>query len=174
MNEIKYNIVEKRKLPDNSTLVNPKLDQPKVVTWGTFDCLHDAHKEFLQKASKFGRLYVIIIPSYVSCFNKGYLPDKNELERKSDLLKFGKIENNNIIEHVYIDCYQYGLKSMLLIKPDIIIFGYDQKSIWDKLVIHFFNYYGLYPKTINFPQTDIIIHNGHRKKLKERLQPQYA
>lgn len=136
-------------------------NKQKVFTWGTFDCLHDAHKEFLLKASEFGKLYVIIIPSHMALFNKGYMPAKNELERKSDLLKFGKIKNKNIIENVYVDCYQYGLKSMILAKPDIFIFGYDQKRIWDTLLLQFLNYHEICTRIIRLPPTSIIIHSKY-------------
>ena len=68
-----------------------------VATWGAFDCLHDGHKKFLLKASEFGKLNVIIIPSQIKFINKGYYPIKNEFDRKNDLLYFGKILHKNVI-----------------------------------------------------------------------------
>lgn len=126
-------------------------DSKRVLVWGTFDALHNGHKEFLKKARNYGRLYVIIVPSFMKQINKGYLPKKDEYQRRKELLYFGKVENDNLIENVYIDCFTYGMKSIFLIQPDIVIFGYDQKSIYDKLLLSLLKYYEINVSTINFP-----------------------
>lgn len=154
MNELTYNIFEKNKLSDNS-----KLDRPKVATWGTFDCLHDGHQEFLIKASQLGRLFVIIVPSFAKIFNKEYKPKKSVIERRDELIQFGKT-HNNIIQNVLIDCYQFGLRSLILLKPDIFIFGYDQNTVWDRLLPQFLSCFGLKPEFVKFPKTDVLMHNG--------------
>lgn len=134
----------------------------RIVTWGTFDCLHEGHKEFLVNASKLGTLYVIVIPSQVKRINGGHLPFESEFVRKKKLLQFGK--NNNIIEDVYIDCYMYGLKSMLLVRPDIICFGYDQSTFWKKILMKFLNYHDIYPTTITLSEYNKGIHSSHYRK----------
>lgn len=160
MNELAYNIFEKNKFPDNLKLVDSKLDQPKVVaTWGTYDCLHDGHKEFLLKASRLGKLFVIVVPSFAKVFNKEYKPHKTALERRADLIEFGKV-HNNIFQDVLIDCYQFGLKSLILLKPDVFVFGYDQDTIWDRLLPQFLSCFGLKPEFVKFPKTDVLMHNG--------------
>ena len=149
MTEIEYNDIQQIKLPEKQ----------KIVTWGTFDCLHDGHKEFLLKASQLGKLSVIVVPSFAKIFNKEYKPRKSAFDRKADLIQFGKA-HDNIIENVLIDCYQYGLKSLILLKPDIFVFGYDQKTIWDRLLPQFLNYFGLNTKFLRFPKTEALNHNG--------------
>ncbi len=158
MNELTYNIFGKRNLPNNLTLVNPKLAQPKVATWGTFDGLHAGHKEFLLKASQLGKLFVIVVPTFAKIFNKNYKPIKSAIERRADLIQFGK--DHGIIENVLIDCYQFGLKSLILLKPDIFVFGYDQNAVWDRLLPQFLSCFGLKPEFVKFPKTDVLMHNG--------------
>lgn len=167
MNELAYNIFEKHKLPDYSNLVNPKLAQPKVATWGTFDCLHDGHKEFLLKASQLGKLFVIVVPSFAKIFNKEYKPKKSAIERRADLIQFGK--DHGIIENVLIDCYQFGLKSLILLKPDIFVFGYDQNAVWDRLLPQFLSCFNVKPEFIKFPKTDVLMHNGQNGNFSLKL-----
>ena len=165
MNELINNINDNSNVADNSTL-----GKPKVFIWGTFDCLHNGHKHFLMKASQFGILYVIVVPSFAKVINKEYCPKKTEVERKNDLIHFGKVENN-IIENVFIDCFQYGLKSLMLIKPDVVVLGYDQNNIWDGLLLQLLNYYGFYPQIIRFKKNEIIInHNGMRNNFERDLE----
>jgi len=154
MTELEYIDFYQLKLIDK-----PKLIIPKIATWGTFDCLHDGHKEFLLKASQLGKLFVIVVPSFAKIFNKEYKPRKSAFDRKADLIQFGKA-HDNIIENVLIDCYQFGLKSLILLKPDIFVFGYDQKAIWDKLLPQFLNYFGLNTKFLRFHKTNALKHNG--------------
>lgn len=170
MNELVYNIFEKNKLPDNLKLVYSKLGQPKVATWGTFDCLHDGHKEFLIKASRLGKLFVIVVPSFAKVFNKEYKPNKTALERRADLIQFGKV-HNNIFQDVLIDCYQFGLRSLILLKPDVFVFGYDQNTIWDRLLPQFLSCFGLKPEFVKFPKTDVLMHNGENGNFSLDLEP---
>lgn len=137
----------------------PKSTIPKIATWGTFDCLHDGHKEFLFKASQLGKLFVIVVPSFAKIFNREYKPQKSAFERRADLIQFGK--DHGIIENVLIDCYQFGLKSLILLKPDIFVFGYDQNSIWEKLLPQFLRCFGLKPQYTRMPKTDVVMHNGN-------------
>jgi cytidyltransferase-like protein len=111
--------------------------RPKVFTWGTFDNLHDGHKEFLRRLSLLGRLYVIVIPSENKYENNGYYPEKDAPARKQELLFFGKIENNNLIEDVFIDSYSKGLRVLLEHNPDIFCFGYDQSAMWNQKLMDF-------------------------------------
>lgn len=163
MNGLADDISRKRKLIDNS-----KLYLPKVATWGTFDCLHEGHKEFLLKASQLGKLFVIVVPSFAKVFNKEYKPIKSVIERRADLIQFGKF--HNIIENVLIDCYQFGLKSLILLKPDIFVFGYDQNTVWDRLLPQFLRCFDLRPEFKRLPQTEKLLHNGQNGNYSRDLE----
>lgn len=115
-----------------------------------------------------GKLFVIVVPSFAKVFNKEYRPKKSAIERRSDLIHFGK--NHNIIENVLIDCYQFGLRSLILLKPDIFVFGYDQDTVWDRLLPQFLTYFGIRPKFVKFPKTDILMHNGQNGKFSLELE----
>lgn len=99
-----------------------------VFVWGTFDILHDGHREFLTRAGQYGKVHVLLMP------NLRVWPFKNlyydEVTRQKNLLETGLVEN------VIIDCFSSSgeLKTLDKIKPDVFVFGYDQKTEWeDKL-----------------------------------------
>ena len=115
----------------------------KVFTWGTFDHIHEGHKEFLKRIAQLGKLYVIVIPSKNKLENSGYYPNKSETDRKINLLNFGQKENLNLIEDVFIDSYSAGLNSLLAIRPDIFCFEYDQSDIWMEKLMDFCAHHGL-------------------------------
>lgn len=137
-----------------------KKEYKKVFVWGTFDCLHQGHKEFLLRAKQLGELYVIIIPSHIKYINSGYFPLKSEFKRKNELIQFGKVKIKNLIENVFIDCFTYGLKTLLTIQPDIFCFGYDQTKIWDKLLIQYLNYFSINPTIVTLPTNGNGIHSS--------------
>ena len=53
------------------------------------------------------------------------------------------------------------------IKPDIVLFGYDQQNYYDNILIKFLNAHRIYPRSIRLPKTDIVMHNGVRKNYKK-------
>ncbi len=101
----------------------------KVVVWGKFDVLHEGHLEFLRNAKLLGdELYVVVIPDYAVKQNSQKMPKRTAIQRKEELMKL------YFIKEVYIDSLDDGLLSIIKLKPDIFIFGHDQKTIWeDKL-----------------------------------------
>lgn len=115
----------------------------KICTCGTFDGLHEGHKELIKRIGNWGKLYVIIIPFQRKKENSGYFPSKSDRQRRRELLFFGQIENRNLIEEVYIDSYSDGFNSLLAIRPDIFCFGYDQSKEWEQKIIQFANEHSL-------------------------------
>ena len=93
--------------------------RPKVFTWGTFDNLHEGHKEYLKRLHLLGRVYVIVIPSEKKFENSGYYPAKDAEIRKKDLLHFGQVENENLITDVFIDSLAAGLRTILEQQPEL-------------------------------------------------------
>lgn len=137
----------------------------KICTWGTFDCLHDGHKEFLRKLSFVGELYVIVVPSKIKLENSGYLPRRNEFERKNDLVRFGQIENPGLIAGVFIDYFTNGLDSLCQINPHIFCLGYDQESQFDEKIIAFAHSHNLQAMFIRMITANGNgIHSSHFRK----------
>lgn len=115
----------------------------KVAVWGKFDGLHQGHLEFLRRAKSLGNeLYIIVIPDEKVLENSGRVPRKQAEERRKELMQL------DFIKDVYIDSLSNGLHSILELKPDIFVFGYDQKTEWEKKLKHYLASYGLFPEYI--------------------------
>jgi len=115
----------------------------KIVVWGKFDGLHDGHLEFLRKAKELGdELYVIIIPDEKVKENSGKNPGRTLEVRKRELLGL------DIVADIYIDCLDDGLKSVLDLRPDFFVFGYDQKTKWEERLQEHLSSNGIFPKYV--------------------------
>ncbi len=89
----------------------------KVLTFGTFDLLHEGHLYFLKKAAKLGELTIIVASDKRVFKLKNKMPVQNQNTRIKNLQKLGfdvKLEAKdpwqNITEEI----------------PNIIVLGYDQ------------------------------------------------
>jgi len=104
----------------------------KVATWGTFDLLHDGHKEFLRQARELGdRLAVVVVPDRVAYENKKRFPLHSQDFRAAQLQALP------YVNEVYVDSLADGLISMVNYKPEIFAFGYDQnRLLGEKLKYH--------------------------------------
>lgn len=96
-------------------------DRKKVLTFGTFDHLHEGHKAYLQFAASKGDLYIIVARDSNVEHIKGKRPDHSETERMDALQK--EFPNADV---------RLGDESDYLapirdVKPDLIVMGYDQK-----------------------------------------------
>jgi FAD synthetase len=107
----------------------------KVVVWGTFDLFHQGHFEFLFNASKFGDLYVIVIPDFIAFINKKHKTVQNQL------IRYNNIKQLEFVKGVYIDSLSDGLRSLNLIKPDFFCLGYDQFTSWENELMVFLSLY---------------------------------
>jgi len=96
----------------------------KVFCCGTFDLLHEGHIQFLKNArTKGDMLYVFVISdNYVSRF-KGRLPKENQEKRINKLKKLSFVDE---VISLLDDC-ELNFKKIVDLKPDIFVFGYDQK-----------------------------------------------
>lgn len=110
----------------------------KVLVFGTFDGLHDGHKDFFRQAlsaSKGGQAYLIVVVGRDSTVQKtkGKLPKYNEQERlkvvqECELVNEARL-GNEPPPGQKLDPY----KIVEEIRPDIICLGYDQAFFADKL-----------------------------------------
>ena len=128
----------------------------KVVVWGKFDTLHEAHTEFLKNAKNLGdELYVVVIPDNLVIENTGKPPKKTAEERKY------KLKELNFIKEVYIDSLTNGLDSILNLKPDIFAFGYDQKTKWEEQVKQYLSANRIYPRYIRLKTHNKEVHSSN-------------
>lgn len=101
----------------------------KVLAFGTFDGLHEGHKDFLRQAKECGDYLVVVVgrDSTVARVKK-QLPKFNENDRLAAVeqvavVDFARLGNEGVSP------YQV-LQEVL---PDIICLGYDQTFFVDKL-----------------------------------------
>lgn len=134
------------------------MNKENIAVWGTFDLLHEGHRQFLKKAAKLGKLHVILIPDEQVLKNKGYLPDNDTEIRKKNLEKLP------FVECVYIDCIEMGLESVNYIKPHYFCLGYDQERVWEDILEKFLSKQGYFPKFIRLGRYANGIHSKHLRR----------
>ncbi len=103
--------------------------QKKVLVFGTFDGLHEGHKDFLRQAKQEGDYLVVVVgrDSTVERVKK-QLPKFNENER------LAQVEQNEFVDFARLG--NEGVSPYQVIQevlPDIICMGYDQTFFVDKL-----------------------------------------
>ncbi len=101
----------------------------KVLVFGTFDGLHEGHKDFFRQTKTYGDFLVVVVGRDSTIIKtKGRLPKFNENERlraiqECDLINEGRLGNENMSPYIVIK----------EVNPDIICLGYDQIHFVDKL-----------------------------------------
>ena len=103
----------------------------RAFTWGTFNLIHDGHKQFLLNIKPIcDEIHVILVPDIEVFTNKNYIA-LNWETRRTNLARLG------LASHIHYDSYNLGLKSLLKFKPDFFVLGYDQKTIWEERLVSF-------------------------------------
>ncbi len=101
----------------------------KVLVFGTFDGLHEGHKDFFRQAKEFGDYLVVVVGRNSTIVKtKGRLPKFGENERLEAVQECGLVDqarlgNENMSPYIVVK----------EISPDIICLGYDQTHFVDKL-----------------------------------------
>jgi FAD synthetase len=94
-----------------------------VVIFGTFDLLHDGHRDFIRQAKSIGDVTVVVGRDSNVLKYKGRLPKENEIERQRKVAALKDVDSAILgrEDHDYI-------KTIAEIGPDVICLGYDQHS----------------------------------------------
>jgi FAD synthetase len=103
-----------------------------VLTAGTFDLIHIGHIKFLKEAKRVGgknsKLFVILTNDENVKKLKGRKPIFNQIERKNIV---GSIR---FVDKVFLGDRKIDYASKIKkIKPNVIVFGYDQSEIMQKI-----------------------------------------
>lgn len=97
----------------------------RVLTFGTFDLLHEGHIAYLNQAKALGdELYVLVACDQAVEWAKGYKPVENEAIRLKTVQKLPTVHKAWLGEPVKVK--EDYLRPIIEIKPDIIALGYDQ------------------------------------------------
>lgn len=96
----------------------------KVMTFGAFDLIHEGHRSLFRQAKKFGgknsKLYVVVASDFRYKKMKKRSPWFSQTERMRHVSK------EKFVDFVVRGDKLNTLKPILKIKPDVIVFGYDQ------------------------------------------------
>ncbi len=112
-----------------------KKKQPKhhlmttVLSFGTFDTLHEGHKHFLQEAKEHGDILVVVVARDSTVKKvKGQLPVHNEEER------LHAIQELEFVDHAMLGNEGEDKYTVVVeVNPDVIFLGYDQFAFTDQL-----------------------------------------
>jgi len=105
------------------------ISMKKVLVFGTFDGLHEGHKNFFQQAKEYGDYLMVVVGRNSTIVKtKGRPPKYDEQERLQavqacDLVNEARLGNENASPYLVIEQMQ----------PDVICLGYDQTHFTDKL-----------------------------------------
>ena len=94
----------------------------KVMTFGTFDGLHEGHLSYFKQARNYGDYLIAVVAL-----------DENVLKQKKQLPKYSESERVNVIKKsALVDKVVLGNQKIYEIlethEPDIACLGYDQKT----------------------------------------------
>ena len=106
----------------------------KILVFGTFDGLHEGHKNFFTQAKEFGDYLVVVVGRDSTVLKtKQRLPKFNEQERLKVVQECELVDEarpgNEAQPGEKLDPY----KVVEQVNPDIICLGYDQTFFADKL-----------------------------------------
>ena len=104
----------------------------RVLTFGTFDGVHDGHRNMLAQAKELGsELVVAIAPDHIVQELKGTNPDFN-FERRLELLT----KEQSVDVAIKGDSKTGSWEILSELQPQIIALGYDQRELESSLHTH--------------------------------------
>lgn len=94
-----------------------------VLTFGTFDLLHEGHKSYLTQAREYGDRVVTVVARDETVFAiKGYYPDEREEERVKRVVASG------LADEVVLGSDHEYFQILDVFPPDVVLLGYDQSN----------------------------------------------
>ena len=107
----------------------------KVMVFGTFDGVHEGHREFFKEARRCGDyLIAVVAQDHIIEHLKGRLPNINLAER------FENLKKEDSVDEVIIGDKDLGSWEIVKMqKPDVIALGYDQHTLRESLESHLKN-----------------------------------
>lgn len=107
----------------------------KVLVFGTFDGLHEGHKNFFQQAKMQGDYLIVVVGRDSTIIKtKGGLPKFNEQERLKVVQECGFANEARLGNEPMAGEEFNPYKVIEETKPDVICLGYDQTHFTDLLV----------------------------------------
>lgn len=121
----------------------------KVITYGTFDLLHEGHTNLLRRAKALGDYLIVGLSSDEFALFKGKKTVLDFDTRKKMLEECGYVD-----EVIFIDSFYNEIIEAVERKPDIFVIGDDYKGKFDRLAD--FGIEVIYlPRTPNISTTEL-------------------
>jgi FAD synthetase len=93
----------------------------KVMVFGTFDLLHEGHKDMFEQAREFGDYLIVVLARDASVKKiKGITPHQNELERLDHVKKY--------VDRAVLGYEDDFFRVIEENRPAVLCFGYDQNQ----------------------------------------------
>ena len=116
------------------------------MTFGTFDIFHPGHIYYLSVARKlWDRLITVVARDATVLKIKGRTPRENEEQRRSN------VEKSGISTFAVLGSLVSPYDLILTYLPDILCFGYDQRSFNDERLEQFLLKHNLHPQIVSIP-----------------------
>lgn len=109
-------IMEKSK-----SLVKPT----KVLVFGTFDMVHDGHRNLFQQARQLAKKVKLIVSL---AREKNVLRIKGRVPRKSEQQRLAQVRKLPEVDTAVLGGIRHHMPHIIRLKPDIIALGYDQRA----------------------------------------------
>ncbi len=100
----------------------------KIMACGTFDLLHEGHKNFLQQAKAHGNFLIVVVAR-----DRNVLRIKGKIPHDDEELRLKNVQNIPFVDKARLGNENDLLKTVEEEQPDIICLGYDQQVDEEKL-----------------------------------------
>lgn len=118
----------------------------KVMTFGTFDRFHPGHEYYLQEAKKLWDTLITVVARDVTVERI-----KWKKPRDPEEVRVKNIVDSRLSDDVVLWSLSDPYEVLLMYKPDILCFWYDQHSFNGERLEQFLKNHHLAPKTIRLP-----------------------
>ena len=93
------------------------------MAFGSFDVLHKGHEHYLKEAKSYGD-YLIV----VAARDENILKFKSTNPKYDENYRLGEVKKLGFVDEAVLGNKEDVFKVLEKFKPDVICFGYDQKS----------------------------------------------
>lgn len=114
-----------------------------VMTFGTFDLFHPGHRYYLSEARKEGDYLITVIAR-----DKTVSDLKGKTTREWEEIRKQKVIQSGLSDEVILWSLTDHYALIWEKKPDVLFFGYDQKSFNDDQLSAYLSKYNLTPRIV--------------------------
>ncbi len=101
----------------------------KVLVFGTFDGLHEGHRDFFRQAKEYGNHLTVVVGR-----DSTILKTKNKAPKFNENERLKAVQESGLVDEVRLgNKGNNPYKVIEEVKPDIICLGYDQTHFTEKL-----------------------------------------